>query len=151
MMDAGPPPGELVDIGGYRLHINTEGSGPPSVVFEAAMWETGLTWSLVQPEVATFAEACVYDRAGLGWSEPSPKPRTAGVMVEELRAGLAAAGISPPHVVVAHSSSQEELARLSSRGRVVVAEGAGHMIHHERPDLVADAIREVATPLRERG
>ena len=83
---AAPPPiGQLVDVGGYRLHVACQGEGGPTVVMEAATGETGLLWSLVQPGVAQTTRTCVYDRAGLGWSDPGPRPRTAEIMVEEDR------------------------------------------------------------------
>lgn len=66
------PVRQLVDVGGYRLHLACQGEGSPTVVMEAAIGETGLPWSLVQPAVAQRSRACVYDRAGLGWSDPSP-------------------------------------------------------------------------------
>ena len=72
-----PPPGQMVDVGGYRLHINCQGipvPGRPTVVMEGGNAESCLTWALVQPEVAQFTRVCTYDRAGLGWSERSPKP-----------------------------------------------------------------------------
>ena len=101
---AAPPPiGRLVDIGGYRLHLACQGEGSPTVVMEAAIGETGLLWSLVQPAVAQRSRGCVYDRAGLGWSDPSPRPRTAALMVEELQALLATAEIPGPYVLVGHS------------------------------------------------
>jgi pimeloyl-ACP methyl ester carboxylesterase len=101
---AAPPPiGRLVDVGGYRLHLACEVEVGPTVVMEAAIGETGLLWSLVQPGVAQLTRACVYDRAGLGWSEVSPKPRTAAVMVEELRSLLASAEVPGPYVLVGHS------------------------------------------------
>jgi pimeloyl-ACP methyl ester carboxylesterase len=101
---AAPPPiGQLVDAGGYRLHVACQGEGGPTVVMEAATGETGLLWSLVQPGVAQTTRTCVYDRAGLGWSDPSPRPRTAAVMVEELRSLLASAEVPGPYVVVGHS------------------------------------------------
>ena len=69
-----PPPGQMVDVGGFRLHIHCQGchhgDGAPTVVMEAA--EFSLTWDLVQPEVAGFARVCSYDRAGLGWSDRGP-------------------------------------------------------------------------------
>ena len=64
-------------MGGFRLHLTCEGRGP-SVVFDAALGGSSISWSLVQPEVARFARACAYDRAGFGWSDPGPMPRTAG-------------------------------------------------------------------------
>ena len=101
---AAPQPiGQLVDVGGYRLHLACQGDGSPTVVMEAAIGETGLLWSLVQPAVAQTTRACVYDRAGYGWSDPSPRPRTAEVMVEELHRLLAAAEVPGPYVLVGHS------------------------------------------------
>jgi len=101
-----PPPGQMVDVGGYRLHIHSQGTpvaGRPTVVMEAAHSELGLSWASVQPEVAKFARVCTYDRAGLGWSERSPKPRTAEKIVDELHTLLTRAGIEPPYVLVGHS------------------------------------------------
>lgn len=99
-----PPPGQMVDVGGFRLHINCQGDhkeNAPTVVMEAA--EFSLSWALVQPEVANFARVCTYDRAGLGWSEPSPNPRTAAIIVEELHTLLEQAVVEPPYVLVGHS------------------------------------------------
>jgi pimeloyl-ACP methyl ester carboxylesterase len=73
------------------------------VVFDGGTGDAGLTWILVQPDVATFTRACAYDRAGLGWSDPSPKPRTAEVMVEEIRSLLEASESEPPYLMVAQS------------------------------------------------
>jgi pimeloyl-ACP methyl ester carboxylesterase len=99
-----PPPGQLVDVGGYRLHINCQGNGSPTVVMEAGLGEPSLMWALVQPQVSTATKVCVYDRAGLGWSDPSPKPRTTESMVEELHILLKNANIQGPYVLVGHST-----------------------------------------------
>lgn len=98
-----PAPGQLVDLGGYQLHLLCQGSGQPTVILEAGQGNGLLTWSRVQPEVAAFTRVCAYDRAGLGWSDPSPKPRIAPMMVEELHSLLGKAGIAPPYVLVGHS------------------------------------------------
>jgi pimeloyl-ACP methyl ester carboxylesterase len=98
-----PPPGQLIDVDGFKLHLNSQGEGAPPVILEAGIWDIGLTWSLVQPGVARYTRAIAYDRAGLGWSEPSPGARTAEVMVEERRRLLASAGIQGPFVLVGHS------------------------------------------------
>lgn len=98
-----PPIGQMVDVGGYKLHLYCQGSVSPTVVLEAGSGATGLYWSLVQPEVAKFARVCVYDRAGYGWSDPSPKPRTYPVMAEELHTLLANAKIPGPYLLVGHS------------------------------------------------
>jgi pimeloyl-ACP methyl ester carboxylesterase len=97
------PIGELVDVGGYHLHLACQGAGRPTVVMEAAIGETGLMWSLVQPAVAQTTRTCVYDRAGLGWSDASPRARTAEVMVQELHRLLSNAEVPGPYVLVGHS------------------------------------------------
>ncbi len=98
-----PVPGRVVDVGGFRLHANCTGKGAPAVIFEAALGGTSLSWSLVQPEVAKFASACSYDRAGFGWSDAGPMPRTAGRMADELHTLLEQLRVSPPYVLVGHS------------------------------------------------
>lgn len=99
-----PMPGQLVDIGGYRLHINCQGTGSPTVVMDAGLTEPSLTWALVQPQIAATTRVCTYDRAGLGWSDPGPQPRTAETMVAELHTLLTNANIPGPYVLVGHST-----------------------------------------------
>jgi pimeloyl-ACP methyl ester carboxylesterase len=98
-----PAPGRMIDIGGYELHIYCLGKGSPTVVMEAGLGNPGLTWILVQPEIAKHTRVCVYDRAGLGWSDPSSHERTANVMVRELHTLLVYANIEAPYVLVGHS------------------------------------------------
>jgi pimeloyl-ACP methyl ester carboxylesterase len=98
-----PAPGRLVDIGGYRLHLNCTGQGSPTVILEAGLGSFSTTWSFVQPAIAELTQVCSYDRAGYGWSEPSPQKRTAVVMAEELHSLLAAAEVEGPFVLVGHS------------------------------------------------
>ena len=102
-----PPPGRLVDVGGYRLHVHCSGSegtnGGPTVVMDAGIGECSIGWSLVQPEIAKFARVCTYDRAGLGWSDPAPTARTSQQIVNEMHALLTQAGVEPPYVMVGHS------------------------------------------------
>jgi pimeloyl-ACP methyl ester carboxylesterase len=97
-----PPPGQLVDIGGYRLHLHCEGKGP-TVVLEYGHQGSYTDWYRVQPQLAEFTRVCVYDRGGYGWSDPSPKSRVPSVMAEELHAVLRAAGEKPPYILVGHS------------------------------------------------
>jgi pimeloyl-ACP methyl ester carboxylesterase len=98
-----PPPGLLVDVGGHRLHIQCIGAGSPTVVTESGFGGTTLDWSLVQPAVGQTSRICAYDRAGFGWSESGPSPRTSGRIVDELHTLLANAGIPGPYVLVGHS------------------------------------------------
>lgn len=98
-----PPPGQLIDVGGYKLHLHCRGQGQPTVLLEAGLNDFSVQWALVQPAVAQFTQVCTYDRAGLGWSEPSPHPRTSAKMVDELHMMLTNAGITGPYVLVGHS------------------------------------------------
>jgi pimeloyl-ACP methyl ester carboxylesterase len=99
-----PPPGQLVDVGGYRLHINCTGAGSPTVVIDAGWGDWSASWSSwVQPEVAKTTRVCTYDRAGMGWSEAGPLPRNAQQFAKELHTLLQNAGIPGPYVLVGHS------------------------------------------------
>jgi len=98
-----PAPGKLIDVGGYRLHINCTGAGRTTVILDAGLGGSSLDWSRVQPGVATFTRVCSYDRAGYGWSDSGPKPRTSGRIVAELHALLVKAGIPGPYILVGQS------------------------------------------------
>jgi len=102
-MRAYPPPGQLVDVGGYRLHINCTGTGSPTVVIESGWGDMSAAWGWVQPEVAKTTRVCTYDRAGMGWSEASPEPRVAREYAKELHTLLANAHETGPYVLVGHS------------------------------------------------
>jgi pimeloyl-ACP methyl ester carboxylesterase len=99
-----PAPGKMVDIGGYSLHLYDTGSGPgPTIVLDMGLGGNMLYWSLVQPEIAKFARVVSYDRAGIGWSDKSPLPRTNENIAEELHILLHAANIPGPYILVGHS------------------------------------------------
>ena len=102
-MRAIPPPGTLVDIGGFRLHLHCTGNGSPTIVLDAALGASSLSWSLVQPELARLSRVCSYDRGGFGWSDPGPMPRTADRIAGELHTLLERARVPPPYVLVGHS------------------------------------------------
>jgi pimeloyl-ACP methyl ester carboxylesterase len=98
-----PMPGQLVDIGGYKMHIYCAGQGSPTIILDAGMGDSFISWHKVQPEIAKFTRVCSYDRAGLGYSDSSPLPRTSRVIVDELHRLLQHAGIGGPLVLVGHS------------------------------------------------
>ena len=97
------PPGRLIDVGGFRLHMHSAGEGSPTIILDAALGASSVSWSLVQPELAKLTHVCSYDRAGFGWSDAGPMPRTAGRIADELRTLLDRAGIRPPFLPVGHS------------------------------------------------
>ncbi|HSK82451.1 MAG TPA: alpha/beta fold hydrolase [Rubrobacter sp.] len=101
---AHPPPGELVDVGGHRLHIHFVGQGSPTVVLDAALGSISASWVWVQREVSGTTRVCAYDRAGMGWSESGLEPRDARQVTGELHALLKGADIGKgPYVLVGHS------------------------------------------------
>ena len=107
--DAPPPfaaPGRLVDVGGWKLHLDCTGekrTSQPTVILESGIGDFSVEWSLVQPRIANLTRVCSYDRAGDGWSEMGPFPRTYAQIVYELHTLLERAGERGPFVLVGHS------------------------------------------------
>ena len=98
-----PPPGKLIDLGTHRLHVLESGRDGPTVVLEAGLMSTVLSWSTLQGELARKYRVVSYDKAGLGWSDEGPMPRTADCIVDELHSLLGRASIPPPYILVGHS------------------------------------------------
>jgi pimeloyl-ACP methyl ester carboxylesterase len=98
-----PMPGRLVDVGGYKMHIYCTGQGARTVILDSGLGDSFISWQNVQPQIAGFVRVCSYDRAGMGYSEASPRPRTSIVFAEELHQLLHNAGIAPPYILVGHS------------------------------------------------
>ena len=100
---ATPPPGQLVDVGGHRLHLWCIGSGQPVVIHDSGIGGDALAWTDIKPEIASFTRICTYDRAGMGYSDPGPMPRTSRQIASELAVLLERASITPPVVLVGSS------------------------------------------------
>ncbi|PYX08862.1 MAG: hypothetical protein DMG85_09990 [Acidobacteria bacterium] len=99
MSASGPNVGCGRLLSAYPFH----GRGSPTVVLESALGGSSLSWALVRSEVAKFTCACSYDRAGIGWSDADPMPRTAQRIVNELHTLLTNARTKGPYVLVGHS------------------------------------------------
>ena len=99
--DRHSPPGQLIDVGGYNLHLYVMGEVSPTVVLEHSLG--GIEGYLLIQEIAKLARVCIYDRAGYGWSDRSPHPRTSEQIVTELDTLLTRAGIEPPYLLVGNS------------------------------------------------
>jgi pimeloyl-ACP methyl ester carboxylesterase len=95
------PLGNLIDVGGYRVHLYCTGTGAPTVMIIGGF---SFDWALVQPEVAKFTRVCTYDASGNAWSEPSPEPPTCSRRVDEIHRLLAAAKIDGPYVFAGFST-----------------------------------------------
>jgi pimeloyl-ACP methyl ester carboxylesterase len=98
-----PPPGAMLELHGHRLHVRCEGQGPVTVVLEAGLNDFSLQWSRLQPLLAKETRTCSYDRAGLGWSDPSPNPPTIANAVKDLHAVVQSSSGHAPLILVGHS------------------------------------------------
>ena len=118
---ANPMPGQLIDVGGFKMHIDCTGQGTPVVILDSGLGDSYIWWQDVQPEIGKFVKVCSYDRAGMGYSEASSRPRTSRVFAEELHQLLHAAGIPPPYVLVGHSMGGYDVRLYASLYRTEVA------------------------------
>ena len=144
-----PPSGQLIDVGGYNLHLDCRGQGNPTVLLEAGLNDFSVQWALVQPAVAQFTQVCTYDRAGLGWSEPSPHPRTSATMVDELHTLLTKAGVTGPYLLVGHSFGGINLRRFAHQYPATVQGLVLVDSAHEAQAVRIPALRSAAEQLIE--
>lgn len=101
-----PQRGKSYDIGGYSLNLDCSGvsaTGSPTVILDSGLGVPAAGWMLVQPHISRFARVCSFDRAGMGWSQPGPLPRTSMQISKELHALLQKAAVPPPYILVGHS------------------------------------------------
>lgn len=117
-------PGELINVGSHRLHINCVGEGSPTVIIDSGIGGFSLEWQKIQNKLSNNFKVCSYDRAGYGWSEPGPIPRTTARISRELRVLLSEAAIQGPYILVGHSFGGYNIRYFAS----------------EYPDLVAGMV-----------
>jgi pimeloyl-ACP methyl ester carboxylesterase len=98
-----PMPGQLIDVGGRRLHLYCTGSGSPTVVLEPGLGEASSVMGWITPAVAHDTRVCVYDRAGRGWSEPADGPMDGAQTAADLHTLLDRAHVPGPYVLAGHS------------------------------------------------
>jgi pimeloyl-ACP methyl ester carboxylesterase len=96
-------PGQLVDVGGHRLHLHCTGSGSPTVVLETGGGEMSSHFGWIAPAVARDTRVCVYDRAGRGWSEPADTVQDAAQIATDLHTLLHNGHVPGPYVLAGHS------------------------------------------------
>lgn len=115
------PAGAYADLGTHRLHYHCVGRGHPAVVIDAGIGGSGAEWRAVRQALVERTTVCTYDRAGYGWSDPGPSPRTTKRIARELRALLAAADVPPPYVLVGHSFGGFNVRMFAARHPTEVA------------------------------
>jgi pimeloyl-ACP methyl ester carboxylesterase len=97
------PLGDVVDIGGRKLHLRCIGKGGPTVVTENGAGGFSIDWFLVQKQVSSFTRICSYDRAGYAWSDRGPTIDTVEQTMDDLHLLLHAASIPAPYILVGQS------------------------------------------------
>ncbi|HLJ79231.1 MAG TPA: alpha/beta hydrolase [Acidobacteriaceae bacterium] len=140
--------GDPVNIGNRTLNLYCSGQGSPVVVFESGAHTAGYGWVSVQPEVAKFTRACWYDRAGFGWSDPGPAPRTYAAIAEDLHSLLQAAGVPGPYVMVGATAGAYHVRVYNGRhpeevaGAVLVEASDTDLTEHVPPRLTGRLERQ---------
>ena len=133
-------PGQLVSVNGFRLNLYCMGSGSPTVVFDSGWGDWAPAWSKVQPEIAKWTRACSYDRAGAGFSDPGPMPRTSVHIARELRTALHHAGIGGPYILVGSAFGGDNVRTFAD---LYMGEVAGLVLVDADPtDVEPESMRE---------
>jgi len=141
-------PGRLVAIDGTRLNLYCMGSGSPTVVFDSGWEDWEPVWAIVQPRVGLWRRACSYDRAGAGFSDPGPMPRTSVRIADELHGALHEAGIKGPYVLVGHAFGGDNVRTFAVRympevaGLVLVEADVGGLDEHRGDDPLIASLKE---------
>jgi pimeloyl-ACP methyl ester carboxylesterase len=94
-----PPRGAMVN----GLHVVQMGSGTPAIVFESGIANSSLSWSLIQPQLASVTTTYSYDRAGFGWSPSRGQPCSLDQIVNELHTLTDSLQVPRPFILVGHS------------------------------------------------
>jgi pimeloyl-ACP methyl ester carboxylesterase len=100
-----PPPkpwGQLIEVGGHKLHIRCEGEGSPAVILESGAGEFSVDWALTMPRIAQTTRVCAWDRAGYAWSDPTPEVDQFPAVASDMKDLLFSAGVQPPWLLVGH-------------------------------------------------
>lgn len=98
-----PAPGALIDIGGKRLHLRCLGQGNPTVIMISGSGAPSVVSYELQDRVSAKTRVCSYDRAGLGWSEPSRTGQSLSAMSDDLFNLLHQAGETGPFLLAPES------------------------------------------------
>ncbi len=111
-----PAPGQLVDVGGHRLHLHCASvSGAPTVILESGLGEAAAYWGWISTAVARDTQVCVYDRAGRGWSDPAAVAQDGIAVATDLHILLDRAHVTGPFVLVGHSSGAQYVRIFAGR------------------------------------
>lgn len=155
------PPGKLIDVNGRKMHIYCIGNKSPTIILDSGTGGFSLEWKDIQHSLSQYVRVCAYDRAGYGWSDMGPLPRTTKRITHELHTLLQNAGIHGPYIMVGHSfggftaqyfaryfnheiagivlidsSHEEQVYRLPENGKDVVRRS----LHQDRSNMVTRSV-----------
>ncbi len=155
------PPGQLIDVNGRDMHINCIGNKSPTIILDSGAGGFSLEWENIQHSLSQYVRVCAYDRAGYGWSDMGPLPRTTKRIAHELHTLLQNAGIHGPYIIVGHSfggftaqyfaryfddeiaglvlvdsSHEEQVYRLPENGKDVVRRS----LHQDRSNMMTKSV-----------
>jgi len=164
------PPGKLVEVNGRNMHINCVGNKSPTIILDSGTGGFSLEWKDIQHSLSQYVRVCAYDRAGYGWSDMGPLPRTTKRITHELHTLLQNAGIHGPYIMVGHSfggftaqyfaryfdsevagivlidsSHEEQVYRLPENGKNVVRRS----LHQDRSTMVTKSVLHEHFPREE--
>jgi pimeloyl-ACP methyl ester carboxylesterase len=140
--------GQLVSADGTRLNLYCMGTGTPAVVFDSGWEDWAPVWTIVQPAVAKWTRACSYDRAGAGFSDAGPMPRTSVRIADELHSALHNADVEGPYILVGHAFGGDNVRTFAVRyveetaGLVLVEADAGGADEHPGDSRIIGQLRE---------
>ncbi len=144
------PPGELVPIGTHRLHIYCKGTGSPTVIIDAGLGSSSLEWKNIHDGISQNVRICIYDRAGYGWSDVGPLPRTSKQIADELYFLIDAKKLPDPYILVGHSFGGYNMRYFANEHPELVAGivlvDSSHPDQFERLHLKETVIRKVNHP-----
>jgi len=164
------PPGKLIDVNGHNMHINCVGNKSPTIILDSGTGGFSLEWKDIQHSLSQYVRVCAYDRAGYGWSDMGPLPRTTKRITHELHTLLQNAGIHGPYIMVGHSfggftaqyfaryfnneivgivlidsSHEEQVYRLPENGKDVVRRS----LHQDRSNMITKTVLHEHFPKEE--
>jgi pimeloyl-ACP methyl ester carboxylesterase len=164
------PPGKLIDVNGHNMHINCVGNKSPTIILDSGTGGFSLEWKDIQRSLSQYVRICAYDRAGYGWSDMGPLPRTTKRITHELHTLLQNAGIHGPYIMVGHSfggftaqyfarhfnneiagivlidsSHEEQVYRLPENGKDVVRRS----LHQDRSNMITKSVLHEHFPKEE--
>jgi pimeloyl-ACP methyl ester carboxylesterase len=116
------PPGQMVDVGGFELHLMTIGQpqpGVPTIVIDHSLG--GVEGYFLLERLSQFGQVCIVDRAGYGWSDPSPDRRTSENIIRELDTALTNAEIKSPYLLIGDSFGSYNMRLYAHQFREKVA------------------------------